>query len=301
MSDELVANKVTYKIIKTIDFKDLEYDHFLEYNETLSFYEIIRMDDGECVGIVDPRTISVRNSIIEYEINGKQFYLSQSLSPDNHIEMPRRFAFSWGMAEMICGRIATGETMTAISKDPLMPSMYYLQIWRKQKPDFNEMIEVAYQARGESLRDKIVEELDDLDENETSREMEISKTKIENYKWLASKDNSNRFGNKTEVKNTGNNATVIVLETGVRKDGGLEDYSQPKDVTPAKTMPNTTKQESLDDRSGIASNQDNGHHSESNQAEADSNDTGHRIIRDEALAGSPGKELDSDKGDGERD
>lgn len=220
-----------YEMVELVPLEDLQIDHFLEWSEEDNLYRIIQMETGETVGWYRPTKRLKASTVCKYVDSETNvvFYLSQNIDPE---EMKQRqgssgFVFSWALAHRICQEITNGQSMTKVCSRADMPSYRYVSVWRREHPEFDQMITEAYQDRGEFIRDKIYDEVESLDYKATSEEISASKAKIDTLKWLASKDDTRRYGNKTEV--TGNaGGTVLILETGVRKEGAegaLEDYS----------------------------------------------------------------------------
>ena len=60
------------------------------------------------------------------------------------------------MAQMICARIAEGESLSAICRDPKMPCMTTVMNWLCAKPDFRERYARARELQADTLFDQIL-------------------------------------------------------------------------------------------------------------------------------------------------
>ncbi len=59
--------------------------------------------------------------------------------------------FDWAFAEVICARLAAGESLRAICRDADMPSVQTLAVWRRHSPEFGAALAAA-RREGQGLR-----------------------------------------------------------------------------------------------------------------------------------------------------
>jgi hypothetical protein len=117
------------------------------------------------------------------------------------------------IAEAICERIANGETLRAIGRDPGMPDKRTVLRWREAHPDFAPRYARAVSQRAEHWAEEIIEISDDssgdrlgLPDGSSSTDQEHiqrSRLRVDSRKWLLSKLLPKQYGDRVEI-----NATV---------------------------------------------------------------------------------------------
>jgi hypothetical protein len=147
--------------------------------------------------------------------NGKTILVSPSVNPTHYVNNSE-IQFSWMMVDLICQRLREGDSLTRICKEDGYPSYDLLCKWRRVHKDIDMMLEQAREDRGEYLADEAME-LRSLEPNNKT-EADDKKTNFDILKWGAEKGNSSRYGNKTKIDVTARVATMLVIETGIRKD-----------------------------------------------------------------------------------
>lgn len=119
---------------------------------------------------------------------------------------------TWEIAEEICERLADGESMKAICRDPDMPNITLIYKWKRDTPWFDRMFKQARQDQVHTLVDEIIDIADDSTndyvERETAKGTTIvldeehirrSAIRIEARKWLAERMAPKEFGPKAEL------------------------------------------------------------------------------------------------------
>ncbi len=125
------------------------------------------------------------------------------------------YPYSILLAEEICFRIANGETVAKIGRDPGMPSNATIYKWRKEFEEFEHMYKRAVEARAEYYFSKGLEIIENLNDPEM---VGVAKLKTEYYKHASRVGNQKEFGEKTQI-----DAKIAIgiskLETGIRRPG----------------------------------------------------------------------------------
>ncbi|HBD12852.1 MAG TPA: terminase small subunit protein [Porticoccaceae bacterium] len=128
--------------------------------------------------------------------------------------MGRPTIYTEDLADEICERLADGESMRSIGRDPDMPSKATMFSWLRTKPEFLAQYEIAKQESAESHADDMI----DIADNATNDWMEMnasdaekqayrvngeaiqrSKLRVDTRKWAASKLNPKKYGEKTAI------------------------------------------------------------------------------------------------------
>lgn len=138
----------------------------------------------------------------------------------NEGPIERGVEFSPLVVHLICQRVAEGESLTKICKDPSMPKYTTLASWRRAHPWIDEMLLKAREDRAEHYRDLALDEaLSATDKNDAPAQA----LKVETYKWLAGVDNT-RYSPKAKMDVSVTTPTVIQVITGIeRGDDGPKD------------------------------------------------------------------------------
>ena len=118
--------------------------------------------------------------------------------------------------DTICERIASGESLRAITRDPTMPD--WSTVWRWMSghviaiPDNErERMWIAYRACREIQADALREDIQDLGDQLISKDgagqevtrdanaINAARVRIDARKWIAERQNPRRWGNKQEI------------------------------------------------------------------------------------------------------
>ena len=131
------------------------------------------------------------------------------------------------LAMEICRRIAEGEPLTKICKDPAMPSYSTVMNWRKDNPDFLETYACAREDAGDTLADDIISIADQVLAGEI--DPHAARVAIDAKKWAASKLKPRSYGDRLNLDHSGEVATNSILAANVpewmaariAEDGGI--------------------------------------------------------------------------------
>ena len=129
--------------------------------------------------------------------------------------MARPTKYTEELGKEICQRIASGETVLSISKDPDMPasSSIYLWLLDENKKEFSENYAQARMAQADYYFDQLIEIADDKTKDDIDFEREDgsvtslpnkehmarSRLRVDTRKWYLSKVLPKKFGDKLDV------------------------------------------------------------------------------------------------------
>lgn len=129
------------------------------------------------------------------------------------------------LADAICTRIASGESLRSICEDEAMPAQSTVYLWLMREQGFSEQYARARELQAETFVDEIVEIADDghndwmlrkfgNDERwvENGEAMRRSQIRIDARKWHASKLAAKKYGDKVQVAGDGGGAVRMVVE-----------------------------------------------------------------------------------------
>src|SRR6202048_3915910 len=94
--------------------------------------------------------------------------LADTPAPDS------RHIFSPAVGNLVCERIAAGETLNKIASEPGMPSRSTIDRWCTDRPEFKRQYDIAVQLRADGLLEETIDNIDDKKEivTETTTEDE---------------------------------------------------------------------------------------------------------------------------------
>lgn len=135
--------------------------------------------------------------------------------------MARPSEYSQAKAELICERLANGESLRSICSDDGMPRQATVFRWLASNKEFREQYAHAREAQAELMADQIVEIADDSanDYEDTENGPRLnqeavarSRLRVEARKWVAAKLKPKVYGDKIEHEHGG---TVIIQAVGL--------------------------------------------------------------------------------------
>ena len=141
--------------------------------------------------------------------------------------------YTQDLADTICSRLADGESMRSVSRDPDMPAKTTMFRWMRSVDGFRDQYEVAKQESAESHADDMLDIADNatndwMDANATDEEKAVhrlngeaiqrSKLRVDTRKWAASKLNPKKYGDNNKMTVVGaNDGPITVIERTIVK------------------------------------------------------------------------------------
>lgn len=132
----------------------------------------------------------------------------------------RPSSFTQEMADLICERIGSGESLRAICRDAEMPAQSTVFKWLVDFKSFSEQYARAREAQTEALAEEILEIADDgrndtytdEDGNERTNHDVVarSRLRVDSRKWLMSKLAPKKYGEKITQEHTGPDGGPVV-------------------------------------------------------------------------------------------
>ncbi len=127
--------------------------------------------------------------------------------------MARPSSFTKKIADIICERLADGESLRSICEDDDMPTKTSVFRWLKSNEEFRDQYTLAREAQADTLFDDIIDIADDGRNDWMERRGEEdagwqangenirrSQVRIEARKWMAGKLRPKKYGEKLEVE-----------------------------------------------------------------------------------------------------
>jgi hypothetical protein len=144
-----------------------------------------------------------------YRVDGQVHRTAEMSTSYEGEVMPggRPSIYSQELADRICERLASGESLRAICLDDGMPSWPTISKWLNEKPEFVTQYARAREDQAEAHADRIIEIADDADIDPHHKRI-----MVDARKWVASKLKPKRYGDKLDLEHKGEvGLTVNVL------------------------------------------------------------------------------------------
>lgn len=133
--------------------------------------------------------------------------------------MARPTDYNEEIADLICERIALGESVRKICSSDDTPSMSTVFKWLNEHKEFSEQYARAREEQAESLADEIVSIADEseldvkangdvvFDATAVAR----NRLRIDARKWVASKLKPKKYGDKLDVEHSGETVSNVTV------------------------------------------------------------------------------------------
>lgn len=125
--------------------------------------------------------------------------------------MGRPPEFTQDIADNICSRLASGESLRKICSDESMPSIVSVWRWLNKYPDFSKQYAQAREAQAEYYADEIVEIADTADKDTAN----AVRVQVDARKWVASKLRPKKYGELVKHEHGGADGAPIPVSISV--------------------------------------------------------------------------------------
>lgn len=148
--------------------------------------------------------------------------MSDNSLPEESQELPKQkklgrpSSFTQELADEICDRIAKGETLRTIIKDSHMPERKTIYSWLEANESFQHQYAQARSQQADNYFEQIV------DEAFTSHDAQIGRLRVDALKWVASKMQPKKYGDKLEIETKGDSNIAIQFSIPERKPEQIE-------------------------------------------------------------------------------
>lgn len=204
---------------------------FASLNPVTGLIEVCDINTGAVLAIQQSREDLLARkmeSLVPVALpDGREILLERGI-PIEAVIRVQSIPFSDVLVDLICDEIVQGKTLHDICSRPGMPSYGQLLRWRKQRPDVEARIKTARLERAEAYHDRIIQEIDNVDEDNH----QAKKVQIDTLKWAAEKGNPDSYGNKTKVTSEKIATVRVVVETGIRRQSDVEAARPVEELNP---------------------------------------------------------------------
>lgn len=147
------------------------------------------------------------------------------------MQMAGKTTFTQEMADIICERLADGQSLRAICVDEAMPSTSTVCKWLAAEPSFSEQYARARELQADALFDEILEIADDgqndwmekrnadgenIGWSENGEALRRSALRVDARKWMAGKLQAKKYGDKLDLNHSGSIGTMSEDQVNAR-------------------------------------------------------------------------------------
>jgi hypothetical protein len=139
------------------------------------------------------------------------------------------------LAAKICARIAGGESLRSVCRDPAMPDLTTVFRWMPKRPEFHKQYDEACDARAQAMFDELVEIADTPMQGDVITEFDDGRREIKRgdmlghrrlqvdvRKWALARMSPKRFGDKVGVEHTGTVSLEALVLGSLKREGDGE-------------------------------------------------------------------------------
>lgn len=114
--------------------------------------------------------------------------------------------YSPELAELICFRLASGESLRAIGRDPDMPDKVTMLRWLQKHDDFRTKYTQAREMQAEGEFD----EMEELAATATPETVNVVRLQIDTRKWVLTRKSPKKYGDRISQEITGKDGAPLV-------------------------------------------------------------------------------------------
>lgn len=122
--------------------------------------------------------------------------------------MARPTDYSQQLAQTICDRLANGESLRAICRDPEMPVKLTVLRWLNKYDEFSSQYAYARQLQAEGEFD----EMEELAATATPETVQIVKLQIDTRKWVLARKAPKKYGDRMAIAGDGESPLNVVIQ-----------------------------------------------------------------------------------------
>jgi len=121
--------------------------------------------------------------------------------------MGRPSIYTDELAARICERRSAGESVRRICRDDDMPSTTTVMRWLGDNPEFRVQYARACEIDAETEFDA----LQDIADEATPQDVQVAKLRIDTRKWVLSKRNPKKYGERQEIEHSGETGFIRII------------------------------------------------------------------------------------------
>lgn len=118
--------------------------------------------------------------------------------------------YSKELIERICEQVSNGKSLRAVCRAKDMPSMSTVMAWLSENDEFSEQYRKAIEQREDFHFEEMMEIADKV--LPESAEVAKAKLQIDTRKWVLSRMNPKKYGDKQQMEHSGDVAVNMISE-----------------------------------------------------------------------------------------
>jgi hypothetical protein len=152
--------------------------------------------------------------------SGKEIFFQKGLNPKLLPVYRKGLQYSEVFCDVICSRVAGGESLRSICLESGMPSYAQICRWKREHAEFREALKEAYEDYADYIADKVVD-VADPEKNPLRTKERVAQAGlfVDTLKWKAQVHKPRMYSARMKVSGDSDNPIKIILETGIRRSG----------------------------------------------------------------------------------
>jgi hypothetical protein len=148
----------------------------------------------------------------------------------------RPSSFTQAKADEICRRIAAGESLRSVCRDPKMPTPETVRVWLQSRKEFLSQYAHAREEQADAIFEEMFEIADDGSNDWMERQkqdgsteevlnhehVQRSKLRIDTRKWALARMAPRKYGDKLSLEHEGNVSFMVTTGVPERDRDGSE-------------------------------------------------------------------------------
>lgn len=136
-----------------------------------------------------------------------------SLTPQDDLKPPKAM-YTQPVADIICKRLAEGESLRSICRDPGMPDHSTVLEWVRNSPEFANQYARARDVGDEAEFERLEELADEAPERTATGAVDTGwvawqKNRVDTRKWTLARKRPKKYGDKGAIELTGPNGGPV--------------------------------------------------------------------------------------------
>ncbi len=214
--------------------------HFSEKDPRDGLIKVYSMLTGEVVQIVGEDSLVSRIPVELVEItreDGSKVVIQKGIEPTPALLGTKDMKYNRMLADVVCSRVCSGESLMAISKESGMPSYATFKKWIRENKEFEEALEKALQDKADYLTDRALEVAEEMHARERKNMPDVAAAKeLADRLWQkAQSDKPGKYSPRMKLPEGNIGGVTIIFDTGIRRPGdpgyNADETEKVKDVT----------------------------------------------------------------------
>jgi hypothetical protein len=184
---------------------------------------VFEMATGKVVAILGSQLqlSEIPQELVEItRADGTKVWAQKNVALDDSALGMKPAPYSKAVCDILCQRVANGENLVKVLKEPGMPTYSQVKRWARQNPEFDQAMEQAHKDAADYLADRALEVAEKAYEDGVGASQMVKVQHLTDIiKWRAGVNNPKKFANNLKAQLEVNLPVQIIVNTGIRRPG----------------------------------------------------------------------------------